>query len=366
MTARRLTLALTDLAGGGAERLQLGLAPHFAAAGWDVTLLLQRRRGELLAEVPYGIALASLDAERQIAALPGLAAHLRLARPDILVTNTEHGALTALAAKVLARSPTSIVVVQHSSLRRQVESHGGWRYRVLPTLLRRALPHAAAVVAVSEGVADEFAGIVGLPRGRVTAIPNGVMLSDRKEPCHPWLSDGRGPVLLAVGRLVAQKDFATLIRTMARLSAVPAIRLVILGDGPDRVHLVRSIGDLGLHDRVALPGFCTDPGAMLRAADLFLSTSRYEGFGNAIAEALLAGTPVVATDCPFGPAEILDGGRYGRLVPVGDEVALADAIMAALAEKPDKVALRARGAAYSLERCAAAYLALFDRLTPRR
>lgn len=366
MTARRLTLALPDLAGGGAERLQLGLAPHFAAAGWDVTLLLQRRRGALLAKIPRGIAIDSLDADRQISALPGLVAHLRHSQPDILVTNTEHGALTALAAKILARSPTRIVVTQHSSLRRQIESHGGWRYRALPPLLRRALPQAAAIVAVSEGVADELAAIVRLPRDRVTAIPNGVSLSDRREPCHPWFGDGRGPVLLAIGRLVPQKDFGTLIRTMARLPTVPAARLVVLGEGPDRAQLVGLIRDLGLGDRVALPGFCADPGAMLRAADLFLSTSRYEGFGNAIAEALLAGTRVVATDCPFGPAEILDGGRYGWLVPVGDEAAMAEAITAALAEQPDRGTLRARGAAYSLERCAAAYLALFDRLTPRR
>ena len=366
MSTRRLTLALTDLSGGGAERLQLGLAPCFAAAGWAVTLLLQRRSGELLAKVPEGVVVASLNARRQIGALPGIVAHLKHDKPDILVTNTEHGALTALAAKILARSATHIVVTQHSSLSRQIESHGGWRYRALPPLLRRALPRAAAVVAVSDGVADELAAITGLPRGRVTAIPNGVSLSDRREPCHPWFGDNRGPVLLAIGRLVAQKDFATLIRTMARLPAVPAIRLVILGDGPDRVHLVRLIGDLGLRDRVALPGFCADPGAMLRAADLFVSTSRYEGFGNAIAEALLAGTRVVATDCPFGPAEILDGGRYGRLVPVSDEVTLAEAVTASLADEPDRRALRARGAAYSLERCAAAYLALFDRLTPRR
>lgn len=366
MTARRLTVALTDLAGGGAERLQLGLAPHFAAAGWEVTLLLQRRCGALLADAPHGIALASLDADRQIAALPGLVAHLRLSRPDILVTNTEHGALTALAAKVLSRSPTRIVVVQHSSLRRQVDSHGGWRYRALPPLLRRALPQAAAIIAVSEGVADELARIVNLPRDRVTAIPNGVRLSDHQGPRHPWFGDGRGPVLLAIGRLVPQKDFATLIRTIAQLSAVPAARLVILGEGPQRADLVRLVRELGLRDRVALPGFCADPSAMLQAADLFVSTSRYEGFGNAIAEALLAGTRVVATDCSFGPAEILDGGRYGRLVPVADEAALAKAITASLAGTPDKSTLRARGAAYSLERCAAAYLALFDRLTPRR
>ena len=237
-------------------------------------------------------------------------------------------------------------------------------------VVRALYPRTDALVAVSQGVADDIARMAGLDARRVTVIPNPIVTPDlerrAREPVeHRFFGDGDPPVILGVGRLVRQKDFATLVRAFALVRARRDARLLILGAGDPREaeterELRALIAALGLGSDVDLPGWVDNPVAYMTHADVFALSSAYEGFGNVVAEALAVGTPVVSTDCQSGPAEILEGGRHGRLVPVGDPRALADAILQTLAAPPDGARLRRRADRYRTERIVDEYLAVVD------
>ena len=314
--APHLVVYLPDLSGGGAERLQVGLAPAFLAAGLRVTFLVHRRRGELLDAIPAGAQVVSLEVGRPLAALPRLIAFLRRERPELLLANTEHIAIVAIWAKLACASPTRIVVVQHSVLSRQAE-RAGLQFKALPFLYRRFLRRADAIVAVSQGVARELEATAGLAPGSVRVVYNGVVGEDfaaraRAAVGHRWF-DGRPGVLIAVGRMAAVKDYDTLIRALARASPSRELRLIILGEGPLRAELASLAASLGVADRIDMPGFVDNPLPFISRSAALVLSSRFEGFGNVLAEALACGTQVVSTDCPYGPAEILADGQIRAL-----------------------------------------------------
>jgi glycosyltransferase involved in cell wall biosynthesis len=182
---------------------------------------------------------------------------------------------------------------------------------------------------------------------------------------HPWLDAKDRPVVLGLGNLIAIKDFETLIRAFARLRETQPAHLVILGEGPERGKLEQLARQLGVAADVDLPGFIANPYPFLARTDVFVLASRVEGLSNAIIEALACGCPVVSTDCPSGPSEVLEHGRYGRLVPVGDDAALATAIDASLRNRPDPDALRHRAASFSMERTTESYLQLLASVPER-
>jgi glycosyltransferase involved in cell wall biosynthesis len=352
---------LPDLSGGGAERLHLRLAPLFQSAGFDVTFLLDREGGELMPLVPEGCRIVALGAKRQISALPKLMAYLRRDRPDVLIANMEHMNVMALIARLVTRVSAKIIVTQHNAFSEQIKRRS-WKFRVLPWLYRRVLPFADAIVTVSSGVADDLAAASGLQRKAMTVIYNGVVGSDFEQraaelPPHPWFSEPE-PVVVGMGRFVPQKDFPTLIDGFASIAARTNARLLVLGDGPLRPDMEKQIAASGLSDRIAMPGFAENPLPYLKHAALFVLSSRFEGFGNVVAEALACGTPVVSTDCPHGPAEILEDGRFGKLVPVGNAPELGEAMLQSLSEARNSPALVARGSIFSAANCAASYVAL--------
>jgi glycosyltransferase involved in cell wall biosynthesis len=242
-----------------------------------------------------------------------------------------------------------------------------WKRRYLPALLRRAYPMADAVVAVSDGVADHLARTTGLPRAAIRTIHNPVVGPDlpalAAEPVdHPWFRPGGPPVVLGVGRLVAQKDFPTLLRAFAAVRRRRPARLVILGEGTAAARgALRSLAaELGCADDVDLLGFVANPFAYMARASAFALSSLHEGLPGVLIQAMACGCPVVSTDCPSGPAEILDGGRYGELVPVGDAEALGEVVLRALAAPPERDLLTARADLFSVDRAAARYEALLD------
>jgi glycosyltransferase involved in cell wall biosynthesis len=223
----------------------------------------------------------------------------------------------------------------HNTMSLSTGGANGLSRRLEPLLLRTFYPWASSVVAVSRGAADDLARTTGLPRGKVEVVYNPVItpeilaLADQA-PADPWFAPSQPPVILGVGRLTRQKDFATLIRAFAAVRRRRPARLVILGEGEDRTALEELAAALGVSDDVALPGFRENAVGYMARAALFVLSSAWEGLPTVLIEALAAGTRVVSTDCPSGPREILDGGRLGALVPVGDAVAMAAAIDAAL------------------------------------
>ena len=366
LQGRSVGIYMPDLSGGGLERLQLELCPFLIAAGLNVTLVLTRAQGDLMSQVPANTRVFSLNASRQIRALMPLVRYLQREKPDVLIVHTEHTAIIALWARVIARSSTRIVVCQHNNY--SAQSHRrSWNFRLLPLLFSRVIRLADRVVAVSTGVAEDFVKATGLAPDRVMVIYNGVIGTEfgHKSAAHldhPWFAQGT-PVIVAAGRFVHQKDFATLIKAFSLVRKQRAVRLVLLGDGPLREELKALAHSLGVAEHIDMPGFCSNPFPYMRAAAMVVLSSRYEGFAMVLAEALACGAPVVSTDCPYGPAEILEGGRFGRLTPVGDAEALSQAMVATLDNPPQREALRARAADFSVDIAAGRYLDLLEELT---
>lgn len=380
-----LALFLPSLAGGGAERMTLNLARGLLDLGRPVDLVLARASGPYLAQVreqmreqvqdqaqdqsgepaPPELRLVDLDRPRVLAALPGLVRYLRHRRPRALLAAMDHANLIALWAVALAGTGTRCLVSVRSNLSAESAHADGLAGRLLLPLARRFYPRASAVVAVSAGVAADLQRHLRLPPGRLQVIHNPVLTPDLPAlaalpPPHPWFSDGGPPVLLAAGRLAPQKDYPTLLEAFARVRRVRPARLVILGEGPQRPALSARSAALGLAPWVDLPGFTPNPFCYMRAARLFVLASAWEGLPGVLIQAMACGTPVVSTDCPSGPREVLADGAFGPLVPVGDPAALAAAILATLAQPPDPARLRARAADFALAPISRRYLDLLD------
>lgn len=335
-TPRRVALFLPNLVGGGAERVTVNLARGLLDAGRAVDLVLASHSGDYLDAVPAAVRRVDLGGRRTLASLPALARYLRRQRPDGLVAAMNHANLVAAWAAEVARYRGPVVLVEHNEL--PSPGRSAWQ-RAFNLALRWTYPRAHRVVAVSEGVKRSLERNAAIPAERVEVIYNPVIAGGRlgrDRPRPDALADDGVPVVLGVGRLTRQKNFANLLRAFARVRARKPARLVVLGEGEDRDALERLAGELGLTEDVDLPGFVPNAYDYMAHADLFALSSDWEGLPTVLIEALALGARIVATDCPSGPREILADGRYGRLVPVADPVALADAIDASLdAPSPD-------------------------------
>lgn len=334
--SERVAVFLPSLAGGGAERMMLRIAGAIAEQGYAVDLVVVRGDGPLAGAIPEGVRLVDFRAARGVLALVPLMRYLRRTRPRALLATLPVGNFLAALARRIGSRGTRLVLRQANTFS-CTRANGGLRQRwLLPALQRWAYHSADAIVAPSRGVASDLADCCRLHRKRIQVIHNPSAAPEviRRAGERPVLEHlvGGWPVILGVGRLVPQKDFATLIRAFALLPADWRARLVILGEGRERRRLERLAGELGVAARVHLPGFAANPYAYMRRATMFVLSSRWEGFPNALAEAMACGARVLSTDCPHGPREILAHGRYGPLVPPGDPSAMAAAIQRHLAD----------------------------------
>jgi glycosyltransferase involved in cell wall biosynthesis len=323
---------LPSLRGGGAQRVIVNLAHGIIERGLPVDVVLGAATGVFLDQLPSAVRLVDLRARRLLRSIGPLRGYLRRERPRVLVSSMSHGNLVALWAARLAGRATPVVVTVHNTMSQSTPQQGALAGGLWPHLLRTFYPWASCVVAVSHGAADDLARTSGLPRNRVQVVYNpvitpSIMALARQKPDHPWFDPGQPPVILGVGRLTKQKDFPTLIRAFAEVRRRRPARLIILGEGEDRPLLESLIAELGLKETVALPGFRENAMAYMAGSALFVLSSAWEGLPTVLIEALAAGTRVVSTDCPSGPREILQDGRLGILVPVGDVAALAEAMI---------------------------------------
>jgi glycosyltransferase involved in cell wall biosynthesis len=337
IVGQRVALFLPNLCLGGAERVMVHLANGLAARRRLVDMVLVEAKGEFLAQLDPAVHVVDLKASRVLWAIPQLAAYFRRVRPAIVISALDHVNFGAAMAKWLSRSGIPMIAAIHSTHSVKVmEAKGIWG-ALLRCCIKLCYRRAAAIVCVSGGVADDLAEMTGACRDLMEVIYNPIidarLFALAREPLeHPWFTPGAPPVVLTVGRLAAVKDYQGLLRAFAVASHKNDLRLLILGEGPERSKLENLIEELGLRGRVALPGFCSNPYAYMARAALFVVSSVSEALPTALIEAMAVGTPVVATDCKCGPREILQNGRFGRLVPVRDIPALAEAILAALLE----------------------------------
>src|SRR5574337_901245 len=313
-----------------------------------------------LAVFVYGLS-GSGSERRTLTLAAAFADYLRHEQPDVVLSAANHVNDAALWARYITRARTRLVVRASNYLRPPANYTRRDTQLFRPQLAGCFYSWADAIIAVSEGVTDNVARVTGLPRERITTIYNPVVTPELYEKMrapldHPWFSPGSPPVVLGVGRLVAQKDFPNLLKAFARVRAMRKARLVILGEGKERPALEVLARKLGVASDVALPGFVLNPFPYMMRASVFVLSSAWEGLPGVLIEAMACGCPVASTDCPSGPAEILDSGAYGPLVPVGDEVALAKAIFSVLETPPDPERLRAQAALFSVDRATDQYL----------
>lgn len=357
----RVAIILPDLRGGGVERLSILLAQEFIERGFGVDFVLLRREGELVTEVPMAAGIVDLHARRFRNGAWPLIRYLRRRRPTAVLAAM--WPLTGMVglAKFVAHSDCRLVVSEHNALS-HTPAYRGWSGRIHRLFGARLYQLADGVVCVSEGVRKDILTNTKLSSDHAHVIYNPVRKpSQSPQAIDPAISawwHASNHRLLAIGSLKAQKDFPTLLKALARLRQKNDPKLLILGEGTLRGELESLVASLGLQDNVLMPGFIPDPYPYLEHANLFVLSSAWEGLGNVIIEALVAGVPVVSTDCPSGPAEILENGKFGRLIPVGDPQAMAAAIAEVLEAPVDRDFLRGRGKEFSAERAADQYLAL--------
>lgn len=312
----------------------LHLAHGFTSRGMTVDIVTATARVDYNGDLPPGVRWVNLGASRVLASLPHLIKYLRRESPCALLATQMHANIVALWANRLSGSRSRIVIREANII--SYPNKGKFkRANILPCLSRWFYSWADGIVAVSNGVADDMTINLGIQRARIVTIYNPVMLDDlinkaRQALKHDWFVSDGIPVILSAGRLTPQKDFTTLIRAFSLVRKDKRARLMILGEGELRGELTRMVNELGLADDVMLPGFAANPYVYMSKASMYVLSSAWEGMPNSLIEALALGTPIVATDCMSGPGEILEGGRYGRLVPVGDAEAMAAAILQTL------------------------------------
>lgn len=333
-----VSILISSMAGGGAQRSMLKLANAMAACGRSVDLVLPQATGPFLTEVHPGVGVIDLNARRVATSLPALIRYMRSARPRAMISALGYVNVVALWARRLARVPIRLIVTERNTLSVKTERSRRLRGRIMPFLIRLTYPWADAIVAVSHGVRQDLLSLTGLSPDQVTVIYNPIVTPELKvqatEPLdHPWFSPGEPPVILGVGSLSPQKDFTTLIQAFARVSKSYTARLVILGEGPERSQLESLLERLDVAEVVDMPGFDSNPYRYMSRAGVFVLSSLWEGLPGVLIEALACGVPTVATDCPSGPREILADGTHGALIPVKDVEAMAKAILDALAGK---------------------------------
>lgn len=353
----------------GVDRAAAHLIPALAGRGYRVDLLKVRRHGPELGERPAGVRVIDLGSRHTYACLPAVAAYLRRERPAVLLSDKDRVNRTALLARTLARLRTGradplltrLVFSSGTTISIDLATRGPLERWVQRHSMGRLYPFADQVIVTSGGVADDMADYAGLPRHLIRVVPSPVVpeslfTADLPRPEHPWFGDPARPVILGVGELCHRKGFDILLRAFARVRVGRPSRLMILGRGGARDALLALAAQLGIAADFALPGYVPDPYAWMAHADLFTFSSRWEGLGFVLIEALAVGTPVVSTDCPSGPREILANGRYGSLVPVDDDAALAEAMIAALDHPLPAGHLREAARPYGIEASTDAYL----------
>jgi glycosyltransferase involved in cell wall biosynthesis len=359
-----IALFVPSLNGGGAEKVMVALANAFVERGCAVDLLLAKAHGPYLEKVSPKVRVFNLKAERVVKALLPLTLYLIRENPTAMLSAMTHANVIAILARLISFVSTRLVVSEHSTISVEMSQSQGLTARMICAMVPKLYKRVDGIVAVSKGSAADLVRFANLPAYSVDVIYNpfgyeNIQSLATEKIDHPWFTADQPPVVLAIGRLCKEKDFCTLIYAFARLRAEGRpLRLLILGEGELRSSLERLISECGLSaDEVHLAGFVSNPYAYMARCAVFVLSSRWEGLSMVLIEAMACGVPVISTDCPSGPREILEDGRWGILVPVGDKDAIANAIKKVLSTSPSKLPdVRLRVADFDERKIVDAYL----------
>ena len=346
--------------GGGAERVMMGVADGLAQRGFAVDFLVNRMSSACWGTMPPEVRLRSLHTWRYTC-LPGLLKYIAREQPNALLTTMKSANLTALIAKKFFAPKLRLVIHQASPFSGEFGITGA-RQRLAMRGIKWLMPTADAIVALNHNMAADMEEVAPRARDRVVVIHDPFDIDDivARSRCpveHPWLTEGRSaPVIVTAARLHPKKDLSTLLRAFAVVVKQRPARLIILGEGPELELLTDLAARLEIDQSTDFAGFKANPFPFMARADLFALSSVIEGFGGVLVQAMACGTPVVSTNCPFGPWEILADGELGRLSPVGDHEGLARSIVDTLDNPiaPERLVAGARR--YSAESTIDAYV----------
>ena len=359
----KIAFFIPAMYGGGAERVVLNLLEGMTKKELPLDLVVAAAEGPYMDRIPETVNLVDLKAGRIVNSILPLIRYLQTSKPRVLISHLNHANVIALMAGYLSRTNIPVVVVAHNTL--SMANVTQKRGKVVKPMMKWLYPHASAVATVSLDAARDMEQELGLPTNSVRTIYNPIvderLFAQAEEAiAEEWLQPNSPPVYVSIGRLTEQKDFVTLLQSFALVREKVDARLIILGEGELRPQLTALIQQLGIGDAVALPGFVKNPYPYLKAASAFVLSSRWEGLPTVLIEAMACGCPVIATDCPSGPREILERERYGILIPVGDVSALAEAMIRVLDCPTEAELLIERSQDFAVERSVSEYLKLIE------
>lgn len=334
------------------------LANHLTADGYEVDLVLVKAEGPYLNKLSNRVRVIDLNASRVATSIPALIRYIRNERPVSMLSAMGHVNVGAVIAGVLSSNDHRMVISERANITASGRSSIGLKVKLWSVVCKWAYDRADAIVAISNGVAADVSLRTGVPFDSINVVYNPAFnekFNSKPEPSLAWSREKNLPTIIGAGRLVPQKDFSCLIHAFNSVRHKLEARLIILGEGPLRAELEGLVRHLGLEGDVLLPGFVESPEVYMQGASVFVLSSAWEGFGNVIVEAMACGLPVVSTDCPSGPAEILENGKWGRLVPVANSDAMAEAIVRTLQEQRHPNVLQ-RAAYFSVESAVEGYL----------
>jgi len=335
----RIAFFTPALTYGGAQRVTVNVANSLAECGHTVDLVAGRLEGEFIDDISDAVTTVDLDVPQVpgigiLASVPYLVSYLESSRPAVLFSSRMHTNIAAVVAGRLANVDVHVAATQHSPY--------DWQSKPKDSLARaiatRVYPLADDVVAVSEGVAESVIANTRLGRDGTTVLNNSIDVAAIRMEAdeavdHEWFTDPEIDPIVSLGRLEPVKDYPTLLKAFAILTeSRPQTRLVIMGKGSERRRLISLARSLGIDDRTRIPGYVDNPFAYMRRASVFVHSSKSDGLPTVLIEALACSCSIVSTDCQYGPREILNDGRYGVLIPVGDPARMADAIARALGD----------------------------------
>lgn len=357
-STKHIAMYLPSLGGGGAERVMVMLANGFAARGHRVDLVLPNAQGPYRDKVSDGVKIVDLQKKRVFASISALAAYLRRERPNAVISAMAHANIASLIALQISRSRATSIVAEHTS-----SAFSGAKSYMIHLMRKFLYKRANKIVCVSKGIQEQIAPLVGAKPEQICTIYNPLDVEyirrRSQEPVGSELiGEQNASLIVAAGRLTKAKDYPTLLKAFAIARSRKEMRLLILGDGEERERLERMAQELGIGQDVIFAGFQENPFAWMARCDLYVMSSAWEGLPGALLEAMACGTKIISTDCRTGPNEILEGGKWGRLVPVGDAPELARAMIETLDDDTPPPDVRSRAEDFRLEKAIYKYIEL--------
>ncbi len=364
MKFSKISFFLPVLVGGGAERVLINLANIMREEGIQVDFLVGSKEGELQKELDGRINIIEFKKNKTIKCLPKLARYLRTCKPDALITGLDHVNLVGIWANILSGYNVKHIVTLHNAISVKIKKTSKFSpRRIIPFLIKIFYQHASSIVGVSNGVLSDYHALFNFPKEKTSVINNPVINQDlfkksREYLDHPWFNGlNSDPIVITVGRMVEQKRQIDLLKAINILNKKRNVKLIILGEGKLRRNLEEYIKVNQMEDCVLLPGFVENPYKYILRSNIFVLSSGWEGLPTVLIEAGGLGVPVISTNCQYGPAEILENGKYGRLVSIGDVDHLSEAIEEVL-NAPKQTFEKVFIEKYSSQRIVKEYLAL--------